>query len=222
MLIAIGDIHGEIHKLRRLLAKLEGISGRMIFLGDYVDRGPDSRAVIEEMIRMRRERPDNVFLRGNHEQAMLDARESVGKRNHEILANWMGWGGAETVRSYPGQGYWTTRVPHEHWAFLESTLLEHRQGPYLFVHAGIVPPGRYWEPLADWASEPRLWIREPFLSHEGDLGAVVVFGHTVQLSMRPFVRPNRIGIDTGATFGGPLTAALLPSDPRDGIEFVTS
>jgi serine/threonine protein phosphatase 1 len=169
-------------------------------------------------------RPETVFLRGNHDQMMLDAGDFFDPKRESSLTfdqvpNWFAWGGAETTRSYPGEGPWYRRVPEAHWAFLDDTRLEYREGPFLFVHAGILPPGAAWEPIVGWHLDPRLWIREPFLSSRHDLGARVVFGHTVQRG-GPLLMPNKIGIDTGAVYGGPLTAALLDPERPDWVEFV--
>ena len=230
MIYAIGDIHGELDKLERLLTKIEAQitpEDRLVFLGDYVDRGPDVRGVIELLIQIRENRPNTIFLRGNHEQIMLDSRELFrsGRALSEFdaAAAWFSLGGAETLASYPHRNVskWYERVPENLWHFIESTRIEFRADPYLFVHAGIVPPGKRWTD----ADDPRLWIREPFLAFHGDLGAIVVFGHTPMRSGRPLVTTNKIGIDTGAAYRGPLTAAALePGEPYepDKLVFLSS
>jgi serine/threonine protein phosphatase 1 len=134
---------------------------------------------------------------------MLDARNR--KQDYMTTALWMGNGGAETMDSYPPGKGWIERVPDGHWQFLKDTVLEFWRGPYLFVHAGILPKGVRW----NYDEDPRLWIREEFLNYQGDLGVRVVFGHTPQRSGRPLVTANKIGIDTGVAFGGPLTAVGL-------------
>jgi serine/threonine protein phosphatase 1 len=125
---------------------------------------------------------------------------------------WLSNGGDETMTSYSTEMddedflQWWTIVPDSHWEFLRCTKMEHITGRYHFVHAGILPYGKYWEG-ADRNFDPRLWIREPFLSSTEDFaGRIVVFGHTPQKSGYPLMRKNKIGIDTGAVFGGPLTA----------------
>lgn len=226
MIYAIGDIHGELAKLQRLLAKTLDVAqpaDRLVFLGDYVDRGPDTRGVIELLLQLREERPNTVFLRGNHEQEMLECRylfrSGKALEDFDRTAVWFSFGGAETIASYPHTNVarWYERIPVTHWNFLESTVLEHREDPYLFVHAGVLPPGKRWQEDGD----PRLWIREPFLSFTEDLGAIVVFGHTPLRNGRPLVMRNKIGIDTGAAYGGPLTAvALEPGKTYDPEKLV--
>lgn len=225
LLAAIGDLHGARGKLAALLPKLP-TEAKLIFLGDYVDRGPDSAGVLDDLVALRAERPDAVFLRGNHDQMMLDARDFCdpflrSPYTLDLIANWFAWGGGETMRSYPGEGRWFRRVPHAHWAFLEDTLFELREGPFLFVHAGLLPREIPWQPGVPWATDPRLWVREPFLNSDADLGGRVIFGHTVQTD-GPLVQPNKIGIDTGAVFGGPLTAALLDAGRPEWVEFIQS
>jgi serine/threonine protein phosphatase 1 len=216
---AIGDLHGEKWKLMALLKALPEVD-QLVFLGDYVDRGPDVCGTLDELIRLQNERPETVFLRGNHEQLMLDARAyfdpgSTEVVDAELVANWFGWGGFETVQSYTGRGDpWFRRVPDAHWRFLEATRLEHRAGPYIFVHAGLPPPGHRDRS----GREPRLWIREAFLESDADFGGIVVFGHTPV--NRPFVGQSKIGIDTGAVFGGRLTAALLDPDAPAKVSFI--
>lgn len=219
LLAAIGDVHGERRKLEALLSKLPS-EARLIFVGDYVDRGPDSAGTLEDLIALQAGRPDTVFLRGNHDQMMLDVRDFCDpflRSPHalDLIATWFTWGGSETMRSYAGPPPWYRRVPDAHWKFLEATLLEFREGPFLFVHAGLLPPGVTW----DMEGDPRLSIREPFVESSHDFGARVVFGHTVQQG-GPLVQANKIGIDTGAVFGGPLTAAILDTDRPEWIEFV--
>lgn len=223
LLAAIGDVHGEREKLRNLLRKLPA-EARIVFLGDYVDRGPNSAGTLDDLIGLRERRPDTVFLRGNHDQMMLDAGDFFDPDLNSHLAfdqvtNWFGWGGSETVRSYEGDGPWFRRVPDAHWEFLEDTEIEFREGPFIFVHAGLLPPGVYWRPIVSWHPDPRLWIREPFLDSPHDFGGRVIFGHTVQ-TYGPLVHPNKIGIDTGAVFGGALTAAILDTERPEWVEFL--
>lgn len=223
LLAAIGDIHGERRRLARLLRLLPK-EAKLVFLGDYIDRGPDSAGTLDDLVNLRHERPETVFLRGNHDHLMLEAGDFFdpdleSERHYEQVTPWFGWGGTETIRSYPGEAPWYRRVPDAHWDFLEDTELEYREGPFVFVHAGLLPPGADWEPTLAWAPEPRLWIRDPFLKSQHDFGARVVFGHTVQ-PRGPLVEPNKIGIDTGAVFGGPLTAALLDTERPARVEFL--
>ncbi|HWD40766.1 MAG TPA: metallophosphoesterase family protein [Fimbriimonas sp.] len=232
MIYAIGDIHGELRKLHRLVQKLEtaGLKpdDRLVFIGDYVDRGPESSGVIELLIRLRDQRPNTVFLRGNHDQAMMDARDvfdptRTTERTLDDVAWWFSYGAKETIASYPDTNpSWHQRIPPAHWEFLESTQMEYRESGYIFVHAGLVPPDEKWcEPNTD----PRLWIREKFIGSKADFGGIVVFGHTPQDLFMPCVMANKVGIDTGACYGGPLTAISIdPSKPyqREKASFVNA
>jgi serine/threonine protein phosphatase 1 len=133
---------------------------------------------------------------------------------------WRTNGGDETLLSYTdGMDEeeflrWWEIIPDAHWQFIRETQIEFVTEQYHFVHAGLLPEGKYWEGQ-DRGFDPRLWIREPFLSSK-DLfdGRVVVFGHTPQTGRRILTDKNKIGIDTGAVFGGPLTAAVIDPDAR--------
>lgn len=225
MLIAVGDIHGQVWKLRSLLQKLHELpltdDDRLIFLGDYVDRGPESSLTLELLNHLQSERPTTIFLRGNHDQAMMDVRDVFDpERNTELSVEdvswWFTYGGRETMMSYGGGMNWWQRVPQEHWDFLERTELEHREGGYIFVHAGLLPPGKTWFGKDD----ARMWIREWFLESTTDFGGIVVFGHTPTSDGLPLVDKNKIGIDTGAGKGGPLTAALLTPFDASAAKFI--
>ncbi|HSI72445.1 MAG TPA: metallophosphoesterase family protein [Fimbriimonas sp.] len=212
-IFAVGDIHGQQWRLLNLIAKLPLTpDDLLVFVGDYIDRGPDSNGVLQFLIELRQSHPETVFLRGNHEEMMLNARRS--RFNPETYALWMGNGGAETLDSYPRARPWWDRVPEDHWEFLEATSLEFWQGPYAFVHAGFLPPNAVWI----WDEDPRLWVREEFLNSDHDFGAKVVFGHTPQKSGKPLAKPNMLGIDTGAAYGGPLSAVKLSLDDPQSFE----
>ncbi|MBX6376247.1 MAG: serine/threonine protein phosphatase, partial [Acetobacteraceae bacterium] len=178
----------------------------LVHLGDYVDRGPDSAAVVERLLRGPPPLPgaEVINLVGNHEVMMLDAfdpRSAPG-----AIGFWLDNGGAATLASYGAEvedaASWEL-VPQEHLAFLRRCALSWRAGGYLFVHAGVRPG----VPLDRQDPFDLVWIREPFLSFQGELDAVVVHGHTP--SAMPEVLPHRIGIDTGAVFGGALTCLVL-------------
>jgi len=224
VIYAVGDIHGQVTMLRAMLDRLRSLPLRdddiLIFIGDYIDRGEDSRAVIQTLLQLREERSGVVFLRGNHEQLILEARkgpppEPADREGYMLLAesllNWLQNGGAETLYSYGVEDFmrWWEFIPESHWEFIRATELEYITEHYHFVHAGLLPPGKTWEG-ADWDLDPRLWIREPFLKSKADFGGRrVVFGHTPQTSGRPLLQRNKIGIDTGAVYGGPLTTVVL-------------
>jgi serine/threonine protein phosphatase 1 len=231
LIYAIGDIHGQHAMLLEMLKIIKEQplkdEDELVFLGDYVDRGEDSKAVLDTLLKLREEHHNVVFLRGNHEQLMLDARdgpppepaEQPGFMMHSpLMVNWLQNGGVDTLLNYDVSDFsrWWEFIPQEHWQFIRETQLEHLSERHHFVHAGLLPPGKSWE--GDYWErhvDPRLWIREPFLSsrHMFD-GRIVVFGHTPQRSGRPLISKNKIGLDTGAVFGGPLTmAAFSPHVP---------
>ncbi len=220
MLYAVGDIHGELEKLDELLEKLPLEQGdRLVFLGDYVDRGMDSRGVIERLIQFSRNWPC-VFLLGNHESMFLDFlgwTDDAYFGGDAFLMN----GGDRTLASY---GYFdrdqpdreTFRLPKEHEDFLLSLVRFHRDGDYLFVHAGLGGSQSKYDELGYALKrakvEDLLWNRTSCdMPHR--LGVTVVYGHTPSenLDVR-WNLPYSIGIDTGAVFGGPLTAIRLPDE----------
>ncbi len=231
---AIGDSHGCIEKLVRLRAAILEDSARadaagpaaerrvVVYLGDYIDRGPGAREILDLLIEQPLTGFESVYLLGNHEAFMLRFLDEAGDP--------MGWilnGGDATLRSYgvdPGvlsmgssggeglRAELARRVPRRHREFLRNLRMHHVEGDYLFVHAGIRPG------VAIEAQDPEdlLWIREPFLASGTDHGKVVVHGHTP--GQDPVSRANRIGIDTGACYGGRLTALVLEESRRRFIQ----
>ncbi len=220
---AIGDVHGEASKLHALHdAILERIAfdkrpARIIHLGDYVDRGPDSRGVIERIMALEAlfagsTTIEVISLMGNHEQMMLDAYDAKSDAGH-----WWSQGGAETADSYADGNdlagpNWRETVPREHIAWLRGLQSIYRDDErrLVFVHAGIDPAT-----FPDCDPAIRLWTRSlKFFEHElwphrAELRNLrVIHGHTPN-SYQPEVFPHRINIDTGACFGGPLTAVVL-------------
>ncbi len=193
--IAIGDIHGMAKLLDELLLALP-TEGDLVFLGDYLDRGPDSSGVITRLIQLSHERSCH-FLRGNHEEMLL---ASLDEGNADTWSHWLGNGGSQTLDNYGGV------LPPSHLEFLRQTQWYFSTENYFFVHAGV-EPGRKPE---ETSPEEMIWIREPFLRSNYDWGRLVVHGHTPRISGRPQIRANRINIDTGAVYGGSLTALLLP------------
>ncbi|MCL4684234.1 serine/threonine protein phosphatase [Myxococcota bacterium] len=220
MLYAIGDIHGRLDKLDELLSRLPlRDEDRLVFLGDYVDRGPDSQGVIDRLIRVAEQR-STVFLLGNHESMFLDFLGWSGPQYFGadvFIAN----GGAETLLSYD---YFETPAPRPrhfvlpaaHEAFFRSLQLHHVEGDFLFVHAGLgraLSRSDHVEQVLRRArTEELLWDRSTMdVPHR--LGITVVYGHTPRPDFQVrWNRPYSIGIDTGAVYGGPLTALRLPDE----------
>lgn len=201
---AVGDVHGCYRKLAQLLAQCRTYAAsrthRFVFLGDYIDRGSDSRAVMELLIELETAaNPPPIFLRGNHEQMLLDGLRDSTAELHWILNS----GGDTTLASYGVLS--AAELPPAHLSFLERTRLSFDDGLRFFVHAGINPD----RPLFDQDPHDLLWVREPFLSSENNFGRIVVHGHSPTRNGKPDIQPNRINIDTGAVFGHPLTAAIF-------------
>ncbi|MDW8316185.1 MAG: metallophosphoesterase family protein [Rhodovarius sp.] len=214
---AIGDIHGCLDRLRALHAEIRAdLAARpcrcasIIHLGDYIDRGPDSAGVVAYLIDC--DLPC-VNLMGNHEATALAALDGDGA----ACADWLAYGGDAALRSWGLDPYGprsTWRLPPAHIAWMRGLRLMHRAGPYLFVHAGIRPG----VPLAAQAPEDLLRIRRPFLDSDADHGAIIVHGHTPTRSRRPERHHNRINLDTGAVYGGPLTCGIFEGE---GVEFLS-
>jgi len=225
---AIGDVHGRLDLLTELEDMVLGDATRpgaprdvhIVHLGDYVDRGPDSRGVLDRLTEPLHGRVRRVLLCGNHDQWFKGFLNS-GRWD----PNWLDYGGRETLASYGvGGARPGAREAEAHAELARAILPRHRRlltglqptwrlGDYLFCHAGV-RPGR---PLDRQTAEDLYWIREPFLSWRGAFGAVVVHGHTVV--ERPELRANRIGIDTGAVWTGRLTCLVLEGDRR---RFITT
>jgi serine/threonine protein phosphatase 1 len=226
-LYAIGDIHGRDDLLERLLEDIAtdasaapaGTRRVLVYVGDYVDRGLESRQVIERLLDRPPEGFEVIHLLGNHEEAFLGFLE--GK---PIAFDWFRYGGLETLYSYdvpiPRRAARpididalrrkaVAAVPAAHVEFLRGCKLWHVEGDYAFVHAGVRPGVSLERQEAD----DLLWIRDEFLSSRADHdGKVVVHGHTI--CERPEVRANRINIDTGAFASGRLTCLVLEGEGR--------
>ncbi len=219
----VGDIHGRLDLLQAMagrvaadLADGTGAVAKTYFLGDLIDRGPDSAGVIELLSRGAFPTPV-MALRGNHEDMLLRFLD-----NPSALEDWRKFGGLETLHAYGapvadamrGTGYAAARdalaaaMPAHHRAFLERAPLSVDLGDYFLCHAGV-RPGR---PFEAQEADDLLWIREPFLKFEGDFGKIVVHGHTPVEA--PDVRANRINIDTGAYASSILTALALEDERR--------
>lgn len=223
---AVGDTHGCAEQLRSLHedilrdsdeADKTGTKAKrrvIVYLGDYVDRGPDSRDLLDLLIEEPLPDFESVHLMGNHDSFMLRFLESG-----EDFSLWLMNGGDATLTSYgveadagldsdAMQTELRQLIPQEHQEFLAGLRLSHVEGDYFFCHAGVRPG----VPLDKQSPHDLMWIREDFLGSDIDYGKVVVHGHTPRPN--PDIAPNRIGVDTGACYGGPLTAVVLEDDAR--------
>ena len=225
---AVGDVHGRLDLLDELLAKIRAeivarpkARNHIVMLGDLIDRGPQSRGVIDRLRDFADRDIELHILSGNHEEVLLRLLEGES----ELIPSWLKFGGAETLQSYgielqavravndqEAMRLIRAAIPPEHQAFLRSLSDTIRIGDYVFVHAGIRPR----VDLAEQRQSDLRWIREPFLGDDTDHGFIVVHGHTITDEV--VERPNRIGIDTGAYATGRLTALGLESDQRWLIE----
>jgi Calcineurin-like phosphoesterase len=222
-LYVIGDIHGRsdlldkmVEEIKRDLNTNPAADGLTVTLGDYVDRGPDSRGVLDRLVH-------NPFptkyiaLKGNHEELF-----EAFLNDPSVASQWRRLGGLETLHSYGvsvtavmvGKGFdeasraLQKAVPEEHLRFLGSLELSMSVGEYFLCHAGVRPG----IPLEHQAAEDLLWIRDEFLNSRKSFGKIVVHGHTPIAS--PEVLPNRINIDTGAFMTGRLTCLILEGASR--------
>ena len=220
-LYAIGDIHGQLEMLEQTLALVEADGGpgaRIVFLGDYTDRGPDSRGVIERLIAGQEQGREWICLKGNHDRMFEWFLEETPRHDPHLLIGYH-WlheriGGVETLASYGLTFEDRTRlddlharakevIPAPHAEFLRSLPALHETPELAFVHAGIRPG----VPLAQQHEDDLVWIRQPFHDHTGPHPKLVVHGHT------PVEKPshygNRVNLDSGAGYGRPLTAAVF-------------
>lgn len=223
LVYAIGDIHGRYDLLKVLMGKIAQDQTafppdrrrRVIFCGDYIDRGPESAWVVEALKWIRNASGlDTRMLMGNHEQSLLQFIDGGSDPS-----DWLAYGGAETLASYgvepppPGERAvdWDAlrarllqAMPASHLDFLAGLEMSAVVGDYAFVHAGVRPG----VPLINQEASDLLWIRGEFLNAPGPFEKVIVHGHT-WLNDRPQVLPHRIGLDTGACETGVLTAVRL-------------
>jgi len=211
---AVGDIHGSYTKLVNLLRHCVRHCGvntlRLVFIGDYVDRGRRSRDVVNLLIKTQSATPDQVVcLRGNHEQMLSDAA------NQRNLPMWLENGGEATLRSYGVAR--AEEIPSEHLEWFANLPLAISDDRRFFVHAGIMPG----VPLKQQTREVMLWIREPFLSDPREHELYIVHGHTPTELRAVELKPNRLNLDSGAFFGGPLTAAVFDEKRVGPIGFIT-
>jgi serine/threonine protein phosphatase 1 len=219
-LYVVGDIHGCAELLRMMHRLILADAARatakrqvVVYLGDYIDRGPDSKGVVDLLVDSPLPGFESIHLKGNHEQALLEFLNDIS-----IGPDWFSFGGIATFASYglmPPANIFDAEALMEAQAALRATLSEahlrfynelrlgYLEGDFLMVHAGLRPG----VPLDAQTEGDVLWIRDPFLGCDANFGVVVVHGHTI--AVFPEVRPNRIGIDTGAFHTGRLTCLVL-------------
>jgi len=213
LIYAIGDIHGCLEQLKKLLVQLPvGEGDELVFLGDYVDRGPDSKGVVEYLLNEKK--ANWRFLRGNHEQMLLDW---LSAPNSLSASNWLLNGGLQTLQSYVprkeldevrGDGahlLLQSSIPPRHVEFLNSLELCYETPEVFFCHAGV----DLSKPLEAQTPDDLLWIRRKFLQDPRPTPKLIVHGHTPMEKTDP--TRDRINLDTGCVYGGPLTAIALPS-----------
>jgi serine/threonine protein phosphatase 1 len=225
---AIGDVHGRLDLLERLIGEIARDNEArgpartyLVLLGDLIDRGPDSRGVIDLFLDSPPPFAQPIFLKGNHEEFLL----SVLEGEDEMVGSWLSYGGYECAESYGVSRGWTLNVspaevaarlrasvPESHRQFLADMADSFQFGDYLFVHAGIRPG----VPLEEQSGKDLRWIREGFLDNRFDHGVMVVHGHTIV--EKPEQHPNRIALDTGAYRSGVLTALGLEGRERWFLE----
>ena len=219
---AIGDIHGHLNLLEDLHAQIKQDIKEskaqeivVVYLGDYIDRGTESKAVVDYLLQTILEVNRTVYLRGNHEQRLLDAVEDA-----ETLPDWMRVGGDAALLSYGVEIYGKTNVeiaqglkeklPQTHLDFITNTQLSHVEGDYLFVHAGINPKASFDVENMEAQKEDVLRIRKEFLSSDKAFDYKIVFGHSIFKEVTDF--GNKLAVDTGAFATGKLSCAVLEGD----------
>lgn len=207
---AVGDVHGHYELLTEVLEwiredrEARGVDAQLVMLGDYVDRGPDSRKVVDTLINDVTDL-NPVCLLGNHEDMML---QSIREPISEISGAWYLAGGSSTLESYGWSamkhGTDLSFIPKEHVEFLEKLPLMYEDEDRIYVHAGLRPG----VDLQDQTVQDLLWIRHEFLQSDASFGKLVVHGHT-PVRKGPDIHPNRINLDTGAFRTGVLTCAAF-------------
>jgi serine/threonine protein phosphatase 1 len=223
---AVGDVHGRADLLQALFTRIDAdlqaypiAQSVQVFLGDYIDRGPQSRRVLDLLIARRRKHV-MLCLKGNHETFAAQFLNSPS-----VLSDWRRVGGIDTLLSYGVKpstsddpevqqetaAAFRQALPDSHHRFIHGLALSFTCGDFFFAHAGVRPG----IPLRQQSRQDLLWIREEFLLHEEGFGKIVVHGHTP--AREPEIRPNRINIDTGAYATGRLTCLVLESDQMSFI-----
>lgn len=220
-LYAIGDIHGRADLLEQMLQAIwddmaktdDGRTARILFLGDLIDRGPDSKTVLSLVLDLTRTQ-NAICLLGNHEQLLMNAL--MGQKS--ALKGWLKLGGWETLKSYSKEERQkkesaadyamrlAREIPKSHIEFLENLPTSYRSGTYFFAHAGVRPGVK----LKKQDPHDLVWIRKPFLETQADLGAIVVHGHSIVDNVTFF--NNRIAVDTQAWKSGKLSCVRLAGE----------
>ncbi|WP_174301077.1 metallophosphoesterase family protein [Caulobacter sp. S45] len=232
-LYAVGDVHGRLDALDPLVAAIrsepaDGLRPVLIMLGDYVDRGPASRGVIDLLISLQDDAAlETRFIRGNHEETMLRFLEEPPLRERSVGATWCSFGGVETLASYgvaapspadPPQAWEAARaafaaaIPATHVRFLQALEPAVEYGDYFFTHAGVRPGVE----LDQQDPQDLMWIRDEFLRGSAVFSKAIVHGHTPEADA--FVSDRRIGVDTGAYVTGRLSAIVLEGPERRLIQ----
>ncbi|MDP4004264.1 metallophosphoesterase family protein [Methylobacterium sp. NEAU K] len=211
---AIGDVHGCAVQLDALLERIAAHAGdrahRLVFLGDYIDRGPDSAAVLRTISRLHWAEPERVAcLMGNHERMLLDALQTPQATEH-----WLANGGDATLESFSARE--VGGLPRDTLDWIEALPTLHGDEARWYVHAGFRPGTA----VPDSDVHDRLWIREPFLDGDHDFGRYVIHGHTPRQDGRPEVRRFRTNLDTAAVYGGALTAGVFSDAQGPALEFL--
>jgi serine/threonine protein phosphatase 1 len=213
---AIGDLHGRLDLLTDLLSQIithaSGRSCKLVFLGDYIDRGSDSAGVVALVRRFQQRWPEGVIcLKGNHEAMLLEV-----VREPAVTPWWLGNGGDATLASFgvshPGD------IPADVLSWMAGLATMYEDEHHYFVHAGLHPGLS----LSEQDDQIKLWIRDEFLSVDYDFGKHVVHGHTPSETGIPEIRPYRTNLDTGAVFGGSLTAGVFTDEQGPAIEYLRS
>lgn len=231
VIYAIGDIHGRVGLLAALHDRIAADTKQrrarhrlLVYLGDYVSRGEDSRAAVDLVRTWLPDGFKRITLKGNHEDLLLrflDGDLDAGR-------HWFDYGGLDTLRHYGVEfsgpqalddssvaalrDRFASALPRAHRDFFQSLRIRFHAGDYYFVHGGVHPG----VPLPEQSDQDCMWIRNAFLDSELDHGALIVHGHSI--SSQPVVRHNRIGIDTGAYRSGVLTSLVLDGTTRDFLQ----
>lgn len=209
---AIGDVHGRDDLLKALVdaciedASRIGLAPRFVFLGDICDKGPRSRQAFEIVLEVLAQFTGSIFIKGNHDDLF---ERSAGRHEEKMVVAWLSRGGVPTLESYRRGDLESAiravgTMHSDHVRLVAEAPLCVDAGRFLFAHAGMDPA----KPLAEQSERDLMWAREPFMGHVGDIGRIVVHGHTVVGDL-PEVTENRISLDTGAYKSGRLTAVRL-------------